>query len=117
MKDAHTAESNEKSIFNYPVMTDSIYNFTETHRTFHVFQITQKISFESGQIHREGAQCAETNEKSIFWILAAVEFVIKIDRKLTDFEYKIDRISTEKSHNRFFIRFSTPCIFHADKKM
>ena len=45
----------------------------------------KKRSFKSGQIYRKGAECAETNEKTIFRFRVMVDFVLKIHRKLTDF--------------------------------
>ena len=48
-----------------------------------------------------------------FWVM--VDFVLKIYRKLADFECKIDHISKTKSRKHwFFIRFSTFRIFHVN---
>ena len=49
-------------------------------------------------IFMKDAQCAVKNEKSIFRFMrflffrVMVDFVLKIDRKLTNFEYKNDHI-------------------------
>jgi len=48
-----------------------------------------------------------------FWVM--VDFILKIYRKLANFEYNIDHISKTKSRqNWFFIRFSTFRIFHVN---
>ena len=67
MIDAHSTESNEKSIFR--VLPDCICSLLVRHWGFQVWH-QQKKTFKSGQIYRKDLQWVETNEKSIdqFWI-------------------------------------------------
>ena len=66
MKDAYSAESNEKSIFQFLffelwLIVFTIYGWHTWISTHH-----KKKSFKSGQIYRKDVQWAETIEKSIF---------------------------------------------------
>ena len=67
------------------------------------------------------AQCAESNEKSIFRFFPIFNFrvFVKIHRKLGWFEYKNDHNSKNKNRKKFeswfFIRFSTLRIFHENR--
>ena len=99
-------------------MTDCIYNFTVTHQTFQVcHRPKKKIVQKWSNLQERCGMCR--NEWKInfpifsFWVM--VDFVLKIHRKLADFECKIDHISKTKSRkNWFFIRFSTFRIFHVN---
>ena len=63
MKDAHSAESNEKSILRFfLVMADCIYGFIPTKE-----MQTPLLSFAPNFM--VDAHSAESNEKSIFWFL------------------------------------------------
>ena len=71
MKDAHSAESNEKSYFGFfPVSIFSVYygwfylQFTVTHRMYHR---PKKKLFKSGQIHREDAHWSD-NDLFSSWV-------------------------------------------------
>ena len=63
MKDAHSAEPNENTIFQFfifGVMADSVYNLLVYHLNVQLCHRPKK-SFKSDKIYRKDAQCFETN--------------------------------------------------------
>ena len=132
MDDAKCAETNEKSIFRF-LFFQLLWKFqwkfgdlsTKVTITFlAMFNYMKKkkfyiFIFKCSNLQERCGMCR--NEWKIhfpilsFWVM--VDFVLKILRKLADFEYNIDHISKSKSRkNWFFIRFSTFRIFHVNMK-
>ena len=75
------------------------------------------LNLKNVLIFMKDAECAETNEVSIFQFLV-FEIWSFLNSKLVNFsmifEYKIDHNSkSQKSENWFLIRFSSLCIYHA----
>ena len=107
MKDAHIAELNEKSIFQF--LISELWLIVFKIYMWHTLLskcVTDKIniylyiySLKSGQIYIKDAQWAETNEIqfSNFYFRIMFNFVRKTNRKLTHFEHKYDHISKNKN--------------------
>ena len=126
MIDAHSAESNEKSIlrffwflfFELWLIVFTIYRWHTG--IFKCVTNPKKKSFKSGWIQKKDAQWVETIETSIFrfmqflifWVM--LDFVLKIQRKIDQFWLqKRPYLKNYKSENYFYICFSIFHIFHA----